>query len=69
MHPAGETESRSRYFCRNPSRMEVNLKDFLTVTFTLFAVIDIIGTVPGAFRHARHGYVGLHVMYRSLVDG
>ena len=23
-----------------------NLKDFLTVTFTLFAVIDIIGTVP-----------------------
>jgi len=26
--------------------MEFNLKDFLTVTFTLFAVIDIIGTVP-----------------------
>lgn len=26
--------------------MDFNLKDFLTVTFTLFAVIDIIGTVP-----------------------
>jgi L-amino acid N-acyltransferase YncA len=28
---------------------------------------DIIGTVPGAFRHADAGYVGLHVMFRSLV--
>jgi multiple antibiotic resistance protein len=26
--------------------MSFNLKDFVTVTFTLFAVIDIIGTVP-----------------------
>jgi GNAT superfamily N-acetyltransferase len=27
---------------------------------------EIIGTVPGAFRHPRHGHVGLHVMYRPL---
>jgi L-amino acid N-acyltransferase YncA len=27
---------------------------------------DIIGTVPGAFRHAEAGYVGLHVMFRPL---
>jgi ribosomal protein S18 acetylase RimI-like enzyme len=27
---------------------------------------DIVGTVPGAFRHPEHGFVGLHVMYRSL---
>ncbi|MFK4083163.1 GNAT family N-acetyltransferase [Kribbella sp. NPDC020789] len=27
----------------------------------------IIGTVPEAFEHADHGYVGLHVMYRPLV--
>ena len=27
---------------------------------------DIIGTVPGAFRSARHGRVGLHVMYLPL---
>lgn len=29
----------------------------------------VIGTVPGAFHHPTRGYVGLHVMYRSLVDG
>lgn len=27
---------------------------------------EIIGTVPEAFRSARHGLVGLHVMYRRL---
>ena len=27
---------------------------------------DIVGTVPEAFDHARHGRVGLHVMYRRL---
>ena len=26
----------------------------------------IVGTVPGAFRSASHGYVGLHVMYLDL---
>jgi ribosomal protein S18 acetylase RimI-like enzyme len=27
---------------------------------------EVIGTVPGAFLHAEHGYVGLHVMYLDL---
>jgi L-amino acid N-acyltransferase YncA len=27
---------------------------------------DIVGTVPGAFRHAVHGPVDLHIMYREL---
>lgn len=27
---------------------------------------DILATVPGAFRHPRHGFVGLHIMYRPL---
>ena len=27
----------------------------------------IVGTVPGAFDHPRHGYVGLHVMHLPLV--
>jgi GNAT superfamily N-acetyltransferase len=27
---------------------------------------DIVGTVPEAFRHPVHGYVGLHVMYFRL---
>lgn len=29
---------------------------------------EVIGTVPGAFQDAELGYVGLHVMYRSLLD-
>jgi L-amino acid N-acyltransferase YncA len=27
---------------------------------------EVMGTVPEAFDHPRHGYVGLHVMYRRL---
>jgi L-amino acid N-acyltransferase YncA len=27
---------------------------------------EIIGTVPEAFHHPTHGYVGLHVMYRPV---
>ncbi|NJP48626.1 GNAT family N-acetyltransferase [Streptomyces sp. SBST2-5] len=27
---------------------------------------DIVGTVPEAFEHPRHGLVGLHIMYRRL---
>jgi L-amino acid N-acyltransferase YncA len=27
----------------------------------------VVGTVPGAFRHPEHGYVGLHVMHLSLI--
>jgi len=27
---------------------------------------EVIGTVPEAFDHARHGLVGLHVMYQRL---
>ncbi|MGW7521949.1 N-acetyltransferase family protein [Streptomyces sp. NPDC054783] len=26
----------------------------------------VLGTVPGAYDHPRHGRVGLHIMYRSL---
>ncbi|MGW1913513.1 N-acetyltransferase family protein [Streptomyces sp. NPDC002076] len=26
----------------------------------------VLGTVPGAFDHPRHGRVGLHIMYRAL---
>jgi hypothetical protein len=27
---------------------------------------DIVGTLPGAFRHPRLGYVDVYVMYRQL---
>jgi L-amino acid N-acyltransferase YncA len=29
----------------------------------------IVGTVPGAFRHARHGFVDAYVMFRTLQSG
>jgi GNAT superfamily N-acetyltransferase len=29
---------------------------------------EILATVPGAFNHPTHGYVGLHIMARSLLD-
>lgn len=28
----------------------------------------VVGTLPGAFLHARHGYVDAYVMFRTLVD-
>lgn len=28
----------------------------------------VVGTVPGAFRHPVHGYVGLHVMHLDLTE-
>lgn len=30
---------------------------------------EILTTVPEAFEHPRHGFVGLHVMYQRLVEG
>ena len=29
---------------------------------------EIVGTLPGAFRHSQKGYVDAYVMFRSLVD-
>jgi len=29
---------------------------------------EIVGTLPGAFRHSRKGYVDAYVMFRSLAD-
>ena len=29
---------------------------------------EILATVPGAYDHRKHGYVGLHVMYRPLTE-
>ena len=30
---------------------------------------EVVGTVPGAFESASHGYVGLHVMFLPLTGG
>jgi ribosomal protein S18 acetylase RimI-like enzyme len=29
---------------------------------------EIVGTLPGAFRHSKKGYVDVYVMFRSLVE-
>lgn len=33
------------YLCENPG-MHIDLKELLTVTFTLFAIIDVVGSIP-----------------------
>jgi multiple antibiotic resistance protein len=58
--------------------MDFNLKDYLTVTFTLFAVIDIIGTIPilislkgkmGGIREARVTVISGGLMILFLYIG
>jgi len=29
---------------------------------------DVIGTLPGAFNHPKHGFVDAHIMYKTLMD-
>jgi ribosomal protein S18 acetylase RimI-like enzyme len=29
---------------------------------------EVVGTLPGAFRHPKNGFVDVYVMFRSLVD-
>ena len=29
---------------------------------------EIVGTLPGAFRHSEKGYIDVYVMFRSLID-
>ncbi len=29
---------------------------------------EIVGTLPGAFRHSEKGYVDVHIMFRSLIE-
>ncbi len=28
---------------------------------------EIVGTLPGAFRHSKLGYVDAHVMYKTMI--
>src|SRR3954463_5121525 len=58
--------------------MHINIKEFLTVTFTLFAIIDIIGSIPvlislkgklGGIREARATVVAGAFMVLFLYMG
>ncbi|RYY40149.1 MAG: MarC family protein [Chitinophagaceae bacterium] len=48
--------------------MDFNVKDFLTVTFTLFAVIDIVGAVP-VMISLKNKLGGIHEERATLISG
>lgn len=48
--------------------MEINFEELLTVTFTLFAIIDIVGSVPMLIAY-KEKMGGLHSMKATLISG
>jgi L-amino acid N-acyltransferase YncA len=78
VHPARRGEGAGRALCRHvleQARADgYRAMQFNAVVETNTAAIrlwrsfgfQILATVPGAFRHPVHGYVGLHIMYRAL---
>lgn len=63
---------------RKMDGMKINLKELLTVTFTLFAIIDIIGSIPilislknklGAIREGRATLISGSLMVLFLLIG
>src|SRR5438270_7279962 len=48
--------------------MALNVKDFLTVTFTLFAIIDIVGSIP-VLISLKSKMGGIHEMKATLISG
>jgi len=55
---------------------ERGLADAVVIRIVVHALVEfrrhqsigfrIIGTVPGAYKSTKHGYVGIHVMYQKL---
>jgi multiple antibiotic resistance protein len=48
--------------------MEINYEELLTVTFTLFAIIDIVGSVPMLIAY-KEKMGGLHSLKATLISG
>jgi multiple antibiotic resistance protein len=48
--------------------MSINVKDLLTVSFTLFAVIDIVGAVP-VLVSLKNKHGGLNALRATLISG
>jgi multiple antibiotic resistance protein len=48
--------------------MDINLKDLLTVTFTLFAIIDIIGSIP-ILISLKQKMGGMNELKATLISG
>jgi L-amino acid N-acyltransferase YncA len=78
VHPAHQGRGVGRLMCRHvldQARIDgYRAMQFNAVVETNLAAIglwqdagfEILATVPEAFRHPVHGYVGLHIMYRTL---
>ncbi|WP_308282884.1 GNAT family N-acetyltransferase [Pseudonocardia nigra] len=62
-HVLDEARRRGYRAMRFNAVVETNDRAIALWTSLGFA---IVGTVPEAFRHPRHGLVGLHVMHRTL---
>ena len=48
--------------------MEFNIKELLTVSFTLFAIIDIIGSIP-ILISLKHKMGGINEFKATLISG
>jgi len=56
------------YFCGSTTEMSISIKELLTVSFTLFAVIDIVGAVP-VLIGLRNKMGGIREWRATLISG
>ena len=57
-----------QYLCTNPGAMPFNFSELVTVLFTLFAVIDIIGSVP-ILISLKQKMGGINELRTTLISG
>ena len=57
-----------QYLCTNPGAMPFNFSELVTVLFTLFAVIDIIGSVP-ILISLKQKMGGINELRATLISG
>ena len=70
----GTSEEEARVLWMNPAKRVYVVEDDSgavvetnpAVTLWTSLGFTVLGTVPDAFDHPRHGRVGLHIMYRAL---
>src|SRR6185436_1120284 len=56
------------YICKKPTVMQFHVQEFLTLTFTLFAVIDVVGAVPMLIS-IKQKAGGLNALKVTLISG
>lgn len=53
---------------QKPTAMQSNVQEFLTLTFTLFAVIDVVGAIPMLIS-IKQKMGGIHALKVTLISG